>query len=169
MKNSSKLIIIYGTDFPLWLLIGITQKDFLTILCTGSITTTVSKPMTSPQVILRISDQQGIILNLWGCGTRPFLSSINSFWALSLISPTSRYAWSKHTICHHALLPPLPSHASWLTRHCTYAWLPVWKEHCIFLFSLGTSSLIILCILYFSSITGVDHSMDMEIFVENDW
>ena len=54
--------------------------------------------------------------------------------------------WLNHTH-HHAILLPLTSHISTLTWQCPYTWLLIWRKHCIFLFSLGTSSLTVLCSL----------------------
>lgn len=142
-------------------------ERFLTILCKSSITTIVSKPMTFPQVIPIISDLQGIILNLWGCCTRSFLSSTNSYWVpFLLLSDMLEVNTLFVTMLSFDLCLP---HASWLTWQGTYAWLPVWRKHCILLFSLGTSFLIVLLYPIFSSIPLVDYSMDMKIFVENDW
>lgn len=121
--------------------------------------------MTSPQVIQKISDQQGIILTLWGCCTRPFLSSANSLWASFLL--LQLYWKQMHS------LPPCSS--STFAFPCILTYLAIYlcitsslEEAPHFLFSLGRSSLTLLGILPLSSITRVGHSMDMEIFVGND-
>lgn len=144
MKYSSKLQImehIFHSDCSLE-----SPRKIFNILFMGSVIVTPTNSKNSKNSKNHWSIRY--TLNLWGWHTGPFTIKIYQQ-LLSLMSPATRYAWIKHTICYHAILPPLPSHVSPLTWQCPCALLLVWRKHCIFLFSLGTSSLTFLCILYF--------------------